>query len=75
MFTVFDRNAFSAFLQTFKVSVSRAVLKKITFSLNKIYIYFFYLFFSELYTALLHRPPLRFHCADGCWDRTQDRCN
>jgi hypothetical protein len=26
MFTVFDRNAFSAFLQTFKVSVSRAVL-------------------------------------------------
>jgi hypothetical protein len=19
--------------------------------------------------------PLRFHCADGCWNRTQDRCN
>ncbi len=27
------------------------------------------------YSALLHLPPLRFHCADGCWDRTQDRCN
>jgi hypothetical protein len=23
-----------------------------------------------LYSALLHLPPLRFHCADGCWDRT-----
>jgi hypothetical protein len=28
-----------------------------------------------LYSALLHLPPLRFHCADGCWDRAQDRCN
>jgi len=28
-----------------------------------------------LYSALLHLPPLRFHCADGWWDRTQDRCN
>ncbi len=28
-----------------------------------------------LYSALLHLPPLRFHCADGCWDRTQDRCS
>ncbi len=27
------------------------------------------------YSALLHLPPLRFHSADGCWDRTQDRCN
>ncbi len=27
------------------------------------------------YSALLHLPPLRFQCADGCWDRTQDRCN
>ncbi len=32
-------------------------------------------FFLLLYLALLHLPPLRFHCADGCWDRTQDRCN
>ncbi len=32
-------------------------------------------FFFILYSALLHLPPLRFHCADGCWDRTQDRCN
>jgi hypothetical protein len=31
--------------------------------------------FFVLYSALLHLPPLRFHCADGCWDRTQDRCN
>jgi hypothetical protein len=27
------------------------------------------------YSALLHLPPLTFHCAGGCWDRTQDRCN
>jgi hypothetical protein len=32
-------------------------------------------FHNKLYSALLHLPPLRFHCADGCWDRTQDRCN
>ncbi len=32
-------------------------------------------FFFVLYSALLHLPPLRFHCADRCWDRTQDRCN
>ncbi len=30
-------------------------------------------FFFVLYSTLLHLPPLRFHCADGCWDRTQDR--
>ncbi len=24
-----------------------------------------------LYSTLLHLPPLRFHCVDGCWDRTQ----
>ncbi len=35
----------------------------------------FFLFCSVQYSALLHLPPLRFHCADGCWDRTQDRCN
>jgi hypothetical protein len=34
----------------------------------------FFIVFSYLYSALLHLPPLRFHCADGCWDRTQDRC-
>jgi hypothetical protein len=44
--------------------------------------FFFYFFFGGIffflfvqYSALLHLPPLRFHCADGCWDRTQDRCN
>jgi hypothetical protein len=39
---------------------------------------FFGGFFSFLfvqYSALLHLPPLRFHCADGCLDRTQDRFN
>jgi hypothetical protein len=36
---------------------------------------FFLLFLFVQYSALLHLPPLRFHCADGCWDRTQDRCN
>jgi hypothetical protein len=33
-----------------------------------------FLIFFVLYSAPLHLPPLRFHCADGCWDRTQDRC-
>ncbi len=53
---------------------------------NKLYwlVYFniFLIFFGGIfiflfvqYSALLHLPPLRFHCADGCWDRTQDRCN
>ncbi len=23
---------------------------------------------------MLYLPPLRFHCAGGCWDRTQDCC-
>ncbi len=36
---------------------------------------FIFIFFFVLYSALLHLPPLRFHCADGCWDRTQDRCS
>jgi hypothetical protein len=34
-----------------------------------------FLFFLILYSARLHLPPLRFHCANRCWDRTQDRCN
>jgi hypothetical protein len=34
--------------------------------------YFF--FFYVLYSALLHLPPLKFHCVGGCWDRTQDCC-
>jgi hypothetical protein len=40
-----------------------------------LYIYIFRGFFFILYSALLHLPPIRFHCAGGCWDRTQDRCN
>ncbi len=28
-----------------------------------------------LYSTLLHLPPLRFHWVEGCWDRTQDRCD
>jgi hypothetical protein len=31
--------------------------------------------FYVLYSILLHLPPLRFHCAGGCWDRTQDCCD
>ncbi len=27
-------------------------------------------YFFVLYSTLLHLPPLRFRCADGCWDRT-----
>ncbi len=51
-------------------------------SLNMQCFFFIFLFFRGifsfsfvLYSALLHLPPLRFHCADGFWDRTQDRCN
>jgi hypothetical protein len=45
---------------------------------NSFFLYIFWGIFSfsfVLYSALLHLPPLRFHCSDGCWDRTQDRCN
>ena len=42
---------------------------------SKSFIFLFWggggLFFFVLYSTLLHLPPLRFHCADGCWDRTQ----
>ncbi len=27
------------------------------------------------YSTLLHLPPLRFHCAGGCWDWTQECCD
>jgi hypothetical protein len=40
-----------------------------------LFYYFLWDFFFILYSALLHLPSLRFHCADGCWDQTQDRCN
>ncbi len=45
------------------------VIKK---KLNFVGIFFY---FFVLYSALFHLPPLRFHCVDGCRDRTQDRCN
>ncbi len=32
----------------------------------------FFSFFIQN-SALLHLPPLRFHCGVECWDRTQDR--
>ncbi len=36
---------------------------------------FFGLSFYVRYSTLLHLPPLRFHCVEGCWDRTQDGCD
>ncbi len=36
---------------------------------------FWILLFFVLYSTLLHLPPLRFHCVEGCWDRTQEWCN
>jgi hypothetical protein len=30
----------------------------------------FFKIFYALYSTLLHRPPLRFHCVGGFWDRT-----
>jgi hypothetical protein len=45
--------------------------------LNILKVYFLFIGgdFFVLYSTLLHLPPLRFHCVDGCWDQTQDRCN
>jgi hypothetical protein len=39
------------------------------FFLDFFFLDFFFLFVQ--YSALLHLQPVRFHCADGCWDRTQ----
>jgi hypothetical protein len=50
------------------------------FEFCSISLFFLYIFWGDffiffvLYSTLLHLPPLRFHCADGCWDRTQDCC-
>ncbi len=45
-----------------------------TSSVQRIWIKGFFGFFvmHQLYSTLLHLPPLRFHCVGGCWDRTQD---
>ncbi len=43
-----------------------------------IFFFFFLWIFFFLFvqcSALLYLPPLKFHCADGCWDQTQDHCN
>ncbi len=32
-------------------------------------------FMYVLYSTLLHLPPPRFHCVEGCWDQTQDSCD
>ncbi len=55
------------------VQIRNTVARNNFFFLNIFWGIFFFLF--EQYSALLHLPPLRFHCADGCWDRTQDCCN
>jgi hypothetical protein len=55
-----------------------STIKSVSFlvqQLNTFQFYFLFFFLFLHYSALLHLPPLRFHCADGCWDRTQDRCN
>ncbi len=31
--------------------------------------------FYVLYSTLLYLPTLKFHCVDGCWDRTQHCCD
>ncbi len=65
-----DRTAFWAQVQ--RQALHDSVLSR-TDCMN---VYFFGRdFFFVQYSTLLHLQPLRFHCADGCWDRTQDRCN
>ncbi len=55
----------------FKTEIKKSLQSNIMF----FYIFWgdFFFFLFVQYSALLHLPPLRFHCADGCWDRTQDR--
>jgi hypothetical protein len=48
------------------------LLSTIFFFIN-IFLGDFFSFLFVQYSALLHLQPLRFHCADRCWDR--DRCN
>ncbi len=63
--------------------ITRPIMKTVClFVINDISFFFFnifggdfFSFFSVQYSALLHLPSLRFHCADRCWDRTQERCN
>ncbi len=45
-----------------------------TSSVQRIWIkgYFGFFVMYQLYSTLLHLPPLRFHCVGGWWDRTQD---
>jgi hypothetical protein len=41
------------------------------FFLGGIFVDFILFYPYILYSTLLHMPPLRFHCGDGCWDRTR----
>jgi hypothetical protein len=64
--------------ETHKKTGSKIVCRcfgRLEFFFFKIFFGGIFYFFIVLYSTLLHLPPLRFHCADGCWDRTQDRCN
>jgi hypothetical protein len=36
---------------------------------------FMYDIYDIFFSTLLHLPHLRFHCVEGCWDRTQDSCD
>ncbi len=53
---------FSTFLDHLKMKERRIVLTSVHY------------LFNNIFEGLL-LPPLKFHCAVGCWDRTQDRCN
>ncbi len=55
------------------LAISRFIYSLGVYILFYIFGGIFFFFFFILYSALLHLPPLRFHCPDGCWDRTQDR--
>ncbi len=37
--------------------------------------FFWFFSFGLRYSTLLHLPPLRFHCVEGCRGRTQDSCD
>ncbi len=36
---------------------------------------FFTNIFGGIFLSYFNQHCFRFHCVDGCWERTQDRCN
>ncbi len=72
-FTNTIKTTMSSFSTTYKKfwSADRLIIKILGCSDFCFLLHFFSYYIQHCFTL----PPLKFHCADGCWDRTQDRCN